>query len=996
MKDDVVQKVDSIVIRLGELGKTKPLPPQELIYGDSIEDFKKTICNIVRDNVEAIEREDGISVVHQPCFFVNGGRGSGKSTVLRALQRDLCFDDPKKGKMPMGLLASIDPTELAGTESFFVHILGRVQKLLQDSKDNSFINEKKRSLLKQAYDCIQTMSRGLGLLMRRAENSDTAEDANYYVQESIAECVSSTRLKEKFSELMECLSGLYGVSAWLVTVDDADMNFKNCRDVFETARKYLFNPRMCFIFSGDLKLYIMVVRGMQIGHFGKMSLNHDIERQKDIFSLLDSLEDQYIMKLFPVENRMNLESFSYVLSLNPQICYPNAGDAVRVKDFLQNNLRKAHIEYDGKYIYDYMSTFSMRSALQLLAYWMKHIKQVGENDDAVRLREENLRHWCNGIARVVASRLIKHGVDGDRIGDNGLLGLIKSVLMHAKQINLGAIGANLVPGLGEETQQAVSFYLSAEVFRRVRSVSDIILYMLNLFPYLQKYGKDVPLDNKVYSHLYNNFDRQFGAECSSIVLSLNKDDRKPFAGGVIPLKLSSYFSSGRVLIRTSAEDCFSSLISTVKKEKTECAVLRFLALYHSLCYCKDKDVNVLCVSVYNLLFLIQRICDLENDAKLEENVREMLFESERFTQSLTVESEASVAGSKMKEVNSLSESTLKEFMAELGRLEVVEAIIAKIVQWVKCFKKEKEDGDMPVIYHCSASSLYRCWANFWNRCANITEEAKLYAHDKEDLVEAGRLLNFYMKAFSESLRDCLAVEIANSLDTCPLWVCLMSQDWLKSAMCKELNKVNIAPVELSYNLEKMEKTLSSQLEQSKKTVISRIEEKLSRLCQRSMEGFNNWCSQKVEDMKFRTITKKEFLDKIILGKPDKNEEEEIASEQKEYEHQLSNLISHHGLDYWLRAQAIKDKHYQMAIEMIHSEGELVEQRIRQKLKSVTREDKMLMVIISQLRRFEYNRGQASEKIEQPMIRALDEVELMMREVFVNALRKWEEESIKDK
>ncbi len=980
-----------ITIHLDELGKTKPLPPEDLIYRDDIQNFKETIQSIVKNNLDAIERRDRVSIIHQPCFFVNGERGSGKSTVLRELQRALCSDEKKKSEVSMGLLASIDPTELADTESFFVHILGRVQKLLQDCKNNNFINEEQRQRLSQAYSCMQTMSRGLGLLMRRAESSDIEEDANYVVQESIAECVSSARLKEKFAELMECLSGIYGVSSWLVTVDDADMNFKNCRDVFETARKYLFNPRMCFVFAGDLKLYIMVVRGMQMGHFGKTTLTHDIERQEHIFDLLDSLEDQYIMKLFPVENRMNLESFAFVLSNNPRISYHKSEEAVRVKDYLRDNLRKAYIGYDWTHIYDYMSTFSMRSALQLLAYWMKHIKQGGEQEESIQLQEENLWHWSNGIARVVASRLIKHRVDVERMRESGLLGLIKSILIHAKQINLGTVGARLLPWLGDETQQAVSFYLSAEVFRQVRSVSGIILYMLNLFPYLQKYGKDVSLDHKVYHHLNNTFSGQFGASCSSIVLSQGKDVRKPFVGGVIPMKLSAHLSNNRMILRTAAESCLISWIKIVEKENTEFTVLRFLALYHSLCQCKDKEVNVLCLSVYNLLFTLQRLCDLENDAQLTENVKRILFENEAFSLPLTEEAELSIAGTKIREIRALSLRVTAGFLNELRQDDMAKTVVEKIADWVKRTKEAREYGGK----HCTADSLYRCWVNFWNRCANITEEAPLYSVDKDALVSAGGLFYSYMKAFRESLETNLVEGIGTSLDTCPLWACLMSEAWRESAMYDVLCKVNIAPVELSYDLKKMEEALATQLDQSRKTVLSRVEDKLSRLVRKAWNDFKTWCSQKVEDVKLRMIAKKQLekIGRVFILKSGKNNEVDNDFIMRLIEQELVAIISQYSEVYLSMTQHTKEKFYRTAKELIQYEAQMVERRVRHKLNNVEREDKMMLVIISQLRQFENNRTQTVEKVEIPMLRMLEAEEQRLKDRFIGALAAWEKKVI---
>lgn len=407
---------------------------------------------------------------------------------------------------------------------------------------------------------------------------------------------------------------------------------------------------------------------------------------------------------------------------------------------------------------------------------------------------------------------------------------------------------------------------------------------------------------------------------------------------------------------------------------------------------------MLCLSVYNLLFTLQRLCDLENDAQLEENVRKILFNNEAFSLPLAEETKESVEGTKMWEARSLSVKKMKDFLCELSRNNMANVVVGKIVDWVKRTKETKEGGDVSVIYHCTADSLYRCWVHFWNRCANITEEASLYSVDKNALASAGGLFYSYMNAFRESLRDYLAEEIVNSLDTCPLWACLMSEAWCKSAMHEELCKVNIAPVEVSYNREKMEEALTSQLEQSRRTVVSRIEDRLSRLVKKAWDEFNNWCSQRVEDLKLRMYTKKQFekIGRVFLVKSEKDGEADNDFMMNQYEQDLGAIIARHRTAYLTMTQHIKEKFGRKVIDVIHSEAEMVERRIRQKLRNVEREDRMTLVIISLLRQFENNRSQTTERVELPMLRELEAEEQGLKDRFIDALNKWEKKVIADK
>ena len=131
-----------------------------------------------------------------------------------------------------------------------------------------------------------------------------------------------------------------------MTIDDADMNFSKCKDVFYFVIKYLVTPRMLFIFAGDLKLYTEVVRGMQISHFEKRSFKYDKWRSSNIFGLVDNLEDQYIMKLFPAENRINLSDFGSVLARPGGLICKNETIEVNVLEYLDRDLKECLVGYE--------------------------------------------------------------------------------------------------------------------------------------------------------------------------------------------------------------------------------------------------------------------------------------------------------------------------------------------------------------------------------------------------------------------------------------------------------------------------------------------------------------------------------------------------------------------------------------------------------------------------------------------------------------------------
>ncbi len=196
----------------------------------------------------------------------------------------------------------------------------------------------------------------------------------------------------------------------------------------------------------------------------------------------------------------------------------------------------------------------------------------------------------------------------------------------------------------------------------------------------------------------------------------------------------------------------------------------------------------------------------------------------------------------------------------------------------------------------------------------------------------------------------------------------------------------------------MEEGLNQQLEQSKKSMLSRMEDRLSRLGKKAWEGFNDWCSQKVEDLKLRMVAKKQFekIGRVFLLKSEKNSEAENNFIMRQYEQSLVTIISQHSEEYLRVSQHIRNKFHRLATEVISAEMEKVELRIRQKLKTVEREDKMMLVIISQLRQLENNRNLITESVEIPMLRELEAEEQRLRDRFNETLIKWEKKVIENK
>lgn len=779
---------NTTVINLDELEKSGHLEEVELIYRDAYDSMCQTIIQKVKRNVEACKK--GITdLVSQPCFFINGGRGSGKTTLLRAVRHKICSENVIEGTK-IHELAAIDPTELAETENFFIHILGRVQKKLSDMKSERILNDEDKAHLRNAYTSIRKMSKGLGLLVRRPEDGGNSTDAGFFVQQRVEDCVSGLELKQEFAKLVETLCKLFRVDAMLVTVDDADMNFNKCSEVFETVRKYLINARMAFVFAGDLKLYAMVVRAMQLNHFGELALSYDTKREEHRFQLLDVLEDQYVMKLFPVENWICLSDFGAVIRNNPRLKLAGKS-GVRLQDFLNEMLRTMDWENSDFQILEFIRRLPTRSALQLIAYWFRHIKKGDKKKSAAA--------WTEGIRLVATQMLINQGIDSSSVCRDGLESLIPVVISHVKAMDMGMAGAALMAGVGNEAQQMVSFFLAAEVTRNVKNLSDVIQYALRIFSAIQISEREELI---IDEYQYTGDSYRWGAICTARMMPRISDFSpgvKLFANGIIPLFPQSMNIGYRAGDRISLKEFVDKLVNEVKSVNNGMATCSGLAVYHALGRVVEQGRSIYCLSVFNLLDMVARLLDIQQASakdrrKAVENELKKSSISSSVARSVTERPRSSLmrlSESRHRQGTYMGETVAFDGFKQLAEEPAAEELVDSILKWL---------SDAPNEELCvSPRELCNLWFSFMMSCQIKTNNAMVVAVDEKDLAPAGELFKSYLNAFFEYGKQSDNTNLRKQMEflsRCPLCQAWNSNMKDSPAIFTCCNQLNIGPMEL--------------------------------------------------------------------------------------------------------------------------------------------------------------------------------------------------------
>ena len=792
-----------LIIDLNNLENNLPLDTKELIYNKDFESLMEDIRRKVQANVAASNGNDEC-LVWQPCFFINGGRGSGKSTFLRSLRNSLC--EFGQGSPKISLLAKVDPTELADSEMFFIHILGMVHSKLKDAFDpHDKKNYEARELYRSAYSCIQKMSKGLGTLVPNPASLTGVTDACYLIQESVEACESGVKLKKLFASLISRLCQLLKVDAMLVTIDDADMNFNKCQEVFETVRKYLLNPRMVFVFAGDLKLYAMVIRAMQLNHFGELALQHDDSRKNHRIALMDVLEDQYVLKLFPIENRVELGDFSRVLDAEPLIKYQKSEKEVRetsIDNFLSELLSHKMKLKDIGIWKDYIERLSIRSALQLLAFWTKCLHV---DDDSCK------DAWREGVCRVAVHSLLKHQIDFRSIKSGNVEALTKAIYTHVSKLSKKGSSASLLAGTGDESMQMATFYLATEATCRIRSIRDVFVYILNVFPRLQCPERaSVHIDQSYTQNVH-----QFGAACTAIMLPsidvINKRE-KIFANGVVPLLSWSQGISDEPCYRMSVQDFAEALKKELADKKDVKTIKSIIAIAAAFSRIVENGTSVYSLSVYNILSkLVALFAVLEQEKEDEGQMfrRVLLFNANMIPTSVLDPKLPShgihenVLGVAMKEWFDF------EILFEEEYERMVDEVVVELKEWMLKVK------DLRVSIH--PSTLQVAWNHFYQECLVTTNECKIKAIDEKSLVQAGALFASYVRNFIVSMFHVMTVDgerLISCLSSCPLLQIWTKKEELAPGVKQKLDMVNVGHVELTLNKERAEEIIRYRLSES--------------------------------------------------------------------------------------------------------------------------------------------------------------------------------------
>jgi len=248
-------------------------------------------------------------------ILILGARGIGKSSFMLSAQED--FRSEREGGPTLLSLGLFEPEKMEDHEQPLVSIVGWIESAMREKADDAMRRRHTRQF-ETVQEAYLQLARRLPALYddayRKAlgESLGEAELAGELLRERAQ---SASELARTFREYVKAWIQFFRGSdsmpqlqAVVLMLDDIDTRLHGGMHVLETIRRYMSFPELIVIASGDLRLFDMVLRLKQAGLTEALGLTIRPELQKsDDMELLRETREQYLRKLFPQENRIELQ-----------------------------------------------------------------------------------------------------------------------------------------------------------------------------------------------------------------------------------------------------------------------------------------------------------------------------------------------------------------------------------------------------------------------------------------------------------------------------------------------------------------------------------------------------------------------------------------------------------------------------------------------------------------------------------------------------------------
>lgn len=416
-----------VVISLGQGDTAAPIPFKELVQQKQYSHLK----NEIESHLNSLARMQCRDDTDHPTGsgwtqFLDGTRGAGKSTFLHSVKKGL--ENEIAIKTQFAFLDLIDPSRIERSEIVLLiilqHIRTRVETVLKQHqclKDENLRDEWRRA--------FKGVAGGLSLFAKDYHPLNDL-DPDLFLDWGLERASHSTSLRNKLHRLFATACRILSVQALILAFDDADTDSAHAFNLLECIRKYLDTPRVMVLVTGDLELYSLLVSqhfaeavtGRKTAAMELQLSDRQGNRSPQYLNMLDHLEEQYLLKLFPIRRRIQLLPLaSVMLGTEFRVKHPGWGDDQKplgkfVREIVRHGMRvKSPTDVDN--YADFLLKQPLRSVLQVLDNCAPHIPYaLSPSDETQGWKHKPLTQALSHSLQALAlSSLFKLSVDIDAI-----------------------------------------------------------------------------------------------------------------------------------------------------------------------------------------------------------------------------------------------------------------------------------------------------------------------------------------------------------------------------------------------------------------------------------------------------------------------------------------------------------------------------------------------------------------------------------------------------
>lgn len=438
---------------------------QKSLRDQLVESIRNSVTSPDADKSAGLTRfidESGRNV-----FFVDGTRGAGKTTFINSVVKSLNSD---KGdvKVSIKCLPTIDPTKLPRHEPILVTVTARLNKMVSDKLKECWSSNDHKKQKEQWQNHLAQLQRGLHLLTDKEYKPEYFSDA-LKLDAQLDYSIGGQDLSEIFEKLVERACDILGCKAILITFDDIDTQFDAGWDVLESIRKFFNSQKLVVVATGDLRLYSQLIRGKQYENYSKTLLDQEKEsaRLAERGYMVEHLEQQYLLKLFPVQKRMQLKTMLQLVgekgreqhSEKISVLYSKGPDGIKVntvRNALENivsNGLNIRVGSDLDMYVDELLKQPVRLLMQVMQDYYSRL-QASSISESVLLRDSLYGAMLSSIYRVGLN------YEQHRIGMDSLCDDIFRYSRQDQEVNTGFY---LRPQSSNEALRNCSVYLASQV-----------------------------------------------------------------------------------------------------------------------------------------------------------------------------------------------------------------------------------------------------------------------------------------------------------------------------------------------------------------------------------------------------------------------------------------------------------------------------------------------------------------------------------------------------